>query len=70
MSKLTEWEVSNELCSIADYIADHSAEFHESHPKLHKMLFEMRQKIGDEFERRKTHKFGIVNSGDKWRPKK
>lgn len=59
MSKLTEWEVGQELIAISDFMAEHSRDFKESHPELYRVIDEARRTIGDKFNRMGTHSFGI-----------
>lgn len=56
---LTKWEIGQELIAISDCMAEKIYEFEDG--ELIEKLQKMRAEIGEEFNKLKSHDFGIYD---------
>jgi len=61
-TKLTDWEVGQDLVAISDYISERVSNVMEAKPAIGEMLQHCRRRIGDAFSALKSHGFGIYES--------
>jgi hypothetical protein len=63
MSKLTKWELGQDLIAISDYIGNKEKDIRDSgNTKLANQLRVIRILVGDLFIENNDHEFGIINS--------